>query len=76
MGHLWAVEDPETHYWHARDSSEPAAPDYLALCGESIRAGGQKMLWFDTEAQMRCQNCADEVEAPYRDSEARSDASG
>ena len=75
MGKLWAVEDPETHYWHARDSSEPAALDYLALCGESIRVGGQKMLWFDTEAQMRCQNCADEVEAPYRDYDPGSESS-
>ena len=72
MGRLWAVEDPETHYWHARDSSEPPALGYLALCGESIRTGGQKMLWYETEAQMRCRNCADEVEGGYADYESDS----
>lgn len=73
MGHLYAVEDPEQHDWHALDSSGPGGPVYLTLCGETIPGGGHKMLWFDTEGQGRCQNCEDEVEAGYRDYEDDSD---
>jgi hypothetical protein len=73
MGHLYAVEDPEQHDWHALDSSGPVGPGYLTLCGETIPGAGHKMLWFDTEGQGRCQNCEDEVEAGYRAYEDESD---
>lgn len=32
MGHLYAVEDPERHDWHALDRSGPVGPGYLTLC--------------------------------------------